>query len=228
MPWRCATSCAIAPFFNCVSRFGPCIHYDEFADKATLGVSRNHIRVVFPVIATFSGISSPSKAMGCNHEFPRIPLARPVFGIMPLQGDESRAQIRAENNHPEDAAWHTRLGTISFATIGPNEPFQQMGANLVATIRRKTGSHADRAKTSNIKNIEIKPFSRYSPAIGFRRELSRFLRTAGNSKWGHEILPPFTEITLIRRIVPLDARTGTARQRSRSHSSVSAMAGPWL
>ena len=41
MPWRCATSCAIAPLSIVGPLFGPCIHYDEMSILAKAGVSPN-------------------------------------------------------------------------------------------------------------------------------------------------------------------------------------------
>ena len=41
MPWRCATSCAIAPFSIVGPLFGPRIHYDEMSILAKAGVSPN-------------------------------------------------------------------------------------------------------------------------------------------------------------------------------------------
>ena len=41
MPWRCATSCAIAPFSVVGPLFGPRIHYDEMSILAKAGVSPN-------------------------------------------------------------------------------------------------------------------------------------------------------------------------------------------
>ena len=41
MPWRCATSCAIAPFSIVGPLFGPRIHYDETSILAKAGVSPN-------------------------------------------------------------------------------------------------------------------------------------------------------------------------------------------
>ena len=41
MPWRCATSCAIAPFSIVVPLFEPRIHYDEMSILAKAGVSPN-------------------------------------------------------------------------------------------------------------------------------------------------------------------------------------------
>ena len=62
MPWRCATSCAIAPFSIVGPLFGPCIHYDEMSILAKAGVSPNDKSVIWrhflACFRHYSGIES--------------------------------------------------------------------------------------------------------------------------------------------------------------------------
>ena len=62
MPWRCATSCAIAPFSIVGPLFGPRIHYDEMSILAKAGVSPNDKSVIWrhflACFRHYSGIES--------------------------------------------------------------------------------------------------------------------------------------------------------------------------